>query len=781
MIKRTLLAIAWAMSLEAYATQVSGRNGDSVESSFEVQDENESQEAEQSSSDTLRVAQLSQRPSSDTAALGQQEAPATRAPQLTEVVVTAQKKAENLLEVPVPVSAINAQSLIDTNQLRLEDYFTQVPGLTVTPSGYGVPQLSIRGITTGGFTNPSVGITVDDVPYGSSSGIASGQEVTNFDPNDLQRVEVLRGPQGTLYGASALGGLLKYVTLDPSTAALSGQVQAGTTDVYNGGTLGYNFRGAINVPLGDTLAIRASTFYRADPGYIDDILTGQTHVDRSWTDGGFLKGLWQPSEDFSLRVSALVQHFWSDGVSLAYSGLGDLQQSAVWGSGAHSRDTQAYSATLTARLGSVNLTAVTGYSIRTFTEWQDYTSIYASATQQQFGVTGTPVSANGTTYRFTQEIRFDGSIGPKLEWLLGGYYNHEDSPANGVINAVVPTTGEFVGQWVHFNYPSTYEEYAAFGDLTFHLTERFDVQLGGRQSTNRQTYSELDVGPYAPIYEDSPSPYVYPEVHTRDSSFTYLLTPRFRISPDSMVYARLASGYRPGGPNLQSSTLLVPREYNPDTTRNYEIGVKGEVLDHRLLLDASVYYIKWNDIQLQLVNPTTGIFYYANGSRAKSQGLELSAQAKPLTGLSITAWVAWNDARLTETMPPGAAVIGDSGDRLPYSAPFSGNLSLEQTFPLTALARGLTGFVGGSVFYLSDRVGQFASVYLVPPERQDLPSYTKLDLRAGVDYETWRVNLYVNNLADKRGVLDGGLDLIPTNAYIYIQPRTAGITVSKSF
>ena len=163
------------------------------------------------------------------------QTPGGNATQLQEVLVTAQKKTENLLDVPVAVTAISAQSLIDTNQLRLEDYFTQVPGLTVTPSGYGTPQLSIRGITTGGFVNPSVGVTVDDVPYGSSSGIASGQEVTNFDPNDLQRIEVLRGPQGTLYGASNLGGLVKYVTVDPNLAAMSGQVQAGANDVYNGG------------------------------------------------------------------------------------------------------------------------------------------------------------------------------------------------------------------------------------------------------------------------------------------------------------------------------------------------------------------------------------------------------------------------------------------------------------------------------------------------------------------------------------------------------------------
>ena len=225
----------------------------------------------------------------------------------------------------------------------------------------------------------------------------------------------------------------------------------------------------------------------------------------------------------------------------------------------------------------------------------------------------------------------------------------------------------------------------------------------------------------------------------------------------------------------------MPRTYDPDTTQNYEIGAKSEVLDHRLLLDASVYYIKWKDIQLQLTNPISGIFYYANGSEAKSQGLELSAQAKPLTGLSITDWVAWNDARLTEPMPPGSSVVGASGDRLPYSEPFSGNLSLEQTFPLTALAPGATGFVGGSVSYVPDRLGEFPSVYLVPPERQDLPAYTKIDLRAGVDYDTWTVSLYVNNVADKRGVLDGGLDLIPSNAFFYIQPRTIGMTVSKTF
>jgi iron complex outermembrane recepter protein len=752
-------------ALSIVNTKTAFASGRAAQASFEPNDEKQNEEIA----------------TAPTSAPAPQEAAGGDAAQLQEVVVTAQKRAQNLIDVPVPVSVVNAQSLVSTGQLGLEDYYTQVPGLTVTPSVYGTTQVSIRGITTGGFTNPSVGITVDDVPYGSSSGLASGQEVTNLDPGDLQNIEVLRGPQGTLYGASSLGGLIKYVTIDPSLTAVSGQVQVGTDDVRNGGNLGYNLRGAVNVPLDDTLALYGSTFYRTDPGYIDDVLTGQTHVDKAWAEGGFLKGLWRPSEDVSLRVTALVQDSRSNGISEAYSGLGDLQQSAVWGSGVHSRQVQAYSATLTAKLGPVNLTAVSSYSLRRFAESYDYTSLFSTYTLAQFGVTGTPVLATGSTYRFTQEIRLNGSIGPKVEWLFGGYYDHQNSPANGGQFAVVPTTGEVIGQWVKWNYPSTYEEIAGFGDLTFHITNQFDLQLGGRESTNRQTYSEYDEGPYVPLFEDSPSPFVFPEVHYQDTDFTYLITPQFKLSPDSMIYARVATGYRPGGPNEQGSAILVPRSYNPDTTRNYEIGVKSEVLNHTLLLDASVYYIQWHDIQLQLINPINGLFYYANGSEAKSQGLELSAQAKPLTGLSITGWVAWNDARLTEPMPAASSVFGSSGDRLPYSEPFSGNLSLEQRFPLTALVRGAMGFVGGDVSYVPNRVGQFASVYLVPPERQDLPCYTKVDLRTGIDYDTWTVNLYVNNVADTRGVLDSGLDLIPTNAFIYIQPRTIGMTVSKTF
>src|SRR5580704_13705937 len=188
---------------------------------------------------------------------------------LEEIVVTAQKREERQQDAPVPTTALGGQTLIDSNQLRLQDYYTSVPGLNLTNNGGGQSVVAIRGLTTGAGANPTVGIVVDDAPFGSTRSLA-GSFAPDIDPGDLARVEVLRGPQGTLYGASSLGGLIKFVTADPSTDHLSGRVQTGISDVYNGNQLGYNVRGSINVPLSDAVAVRASGFTREDPGYIDN-------------------------------------------------------------------------------------------------------------------------------------------------------------------------------------------------------------------------------------------------------------------------------------------------------------------------------------------------------------------------------------------------------------------------------------------------------------------------------------------------------------------------------
>jgi iron complex outermembrane receptor protein len=746
-----------------------------------------SKEGKKNSSGEFRVAQVDRGQTSGVVSLAAQalDSRATPSGGLSEIIVTAQKREERLQDVPVPVTAIAADTLIQQNDLRLEDYYSKVPGLSLSTSEFGWPMLSIRGLTTGGATNPTVGVTVDDVPYGSSTAIANGQEVPDLDPSDLARIEVLRGPQGTLYGASSLGGLLKFVTVDPSTEALTGDVQGDSTHVSNGANLGYSFRGSINVPVNDTLAIRASGFTRRDPGYVDNVLIGAEGVNRVDTSGGRLSALWRPVQDLTVKLSALVQHSSADGVQTVdqLPGLGDLQQSRAAGTGVSNKTLQAYSATITGKLGAVNVTSVSGYNIKRYSDSLDVSYALGpyidSGVQGSgfngFGVAGAPNVEHVNTKRFTQELRFSGSIGEPFDWLLGGFYNHEKTDYTQNILASDLLTGAIAGVFANIPTPSTFSEYAAFADLTYHLNERFDIQFGGRESHNHQTLNESISGPYALAFLGSSTPVIYPEVDTSDNSFTYLVTPRLKISPDLMVYARLSSGYRPGGPNYNLGG--TPPEYAPDKTQNYELGVKGNALGRLLSFDASVYYINWKNIQLQLENQLFET-YYANGSKAKSQGIELSLESRPLEGLTLSTWVDWNDAELTQSLPADSAAYGSAGDRLPYSSRFSGSASVDQH---VSLASHVAGFIGATVSYVGNREGVLALISSGSPQRQVFPAYAKTDLRAGLVYDTWKLNLFATNVTNRRGVIGGGIGTVPPWGFMYIQPRLVGFSIDKTF
>jgi outer membrane receptor protein involved in Fe transport len=244
-----------------------------------------------------------------------------------------------------------------------------------------------------------------------------------------------------------------------------------------------------------------------------------------------------------------------------------------------------------------------------------------------------------------------------------------------------------------------------------------------------------------------------------------------------MIYARFASGYRPGNANLYAGTGTPPH-YDPDKTQNYEIGAKGDFFDHKLSVDASVYYIDWKHIQLNLLNEQTQLGYIGNGGNAKSQGVELSIESRPMRGLTISAWATYDDAVLTQDLPANSAVYGLAGYRLPYSSRISGSLSVQDDFPL---AENFTGFVGATVSYVGNREGEFNAPPPTPPERQYYSPYARTDLRLGGRYDSWTLNVFANNVMDKRGVVGGGLYLTPPFAFTYIQPRTIGMSLSKSF
>jgi outer membrane receptor protein involved in Fe transport len=620
----------------------------------------------------------------------------------------------------------------------------------------------IRGVTTGGFTNPTVGVVINDVPYGSSTLAGGGKTAPDIDPSDLARIEVLRGPQGTLYGASSMGGLLKFVTVDPTTERLAGQVQAGISSTHNGNDPAYNASGAVNVPVGEQFAVRASAFTRQDAGYIDNVPLNDKGVNEGKAKGGRLAALWRPTEDFSLKLNAMAQDLKLEGSQLVVRQpeSGDLEQQNVLPDvGGYHRKVQAYDATMLAKLGAADLTSVSGYTVNRFTNSGD------------LGPFGAGVELGGgdraKTQKFTEEVRVAMPLSSRVDWLLGGFYSHEKDDGDTAYILYDANTAEELAPFLIAGGKNALDEYAVFTDFTFHLTDRFDFQVGARESRIKQESSPYNVDPVlGRVYGTG--------LDSTDHAFTYLLTPSFKLLPNLMVYARVASGYRPGGPNLSTNNdPTVPLSYAPDKTSNYELGLKGTALDRTVSFDASLYYIDWKDVQLQVVN-SNFIGYFVNGTQAKSEGVELSLEARPLSGMTISAWVAWNEAELTEDFPSTQFAFGEKGDRLPLSSRFSGSVSLEQSFPLTAQ---VSGFVSGSISYVGDRTGLFTRQLV--GARQELPAYAKTDLLAGVRYDSWTANVFVNNLTDRRGLLSGGVGTTFPTSFNIIQPRTIGLSVAK--
>jgi outer membrane receptor protein involved in Fe transport len=724
----------------------------------------------------FRLAQVDRGNTAGEGAVAPSEVPSEgRSVSVEEVIVTAQKREERLQDVPIPVTVIDANTLAENNQVRLRDYYSSVPTLSLTPLGEGQQLLSIRGINAG-FGDPTVGIMIDEAAFGASTKWGYLQ-VPDIDPGDLARVEVLRGPQGTLYGANSMGGLIKYVTKDPSFASFSGRIEAGTNVVHNGDRPGASLRGSANVPLSDTLAARMSGFVRRDPGYIDNPTLDRDAVNEADAHGARLSMLWRPLTNASLKLNALYQSSSADGLSqvIVQPGLADLQQNFIPGtsgdSGAGGKSTvQAYSAILDTALGFADLVAISGYNRNEYSDFIDLTYITGSSARQRFGVGSSAFKDIADSSKFTQEVRLSSARSDRFEWVAGGFYTHEKLYNRQLILANDSATGVTVGLLQDNLSPRKYDEYAFFANLTQHVTDRFDVQIGGRESHTR-IFNETGMLSGA-FY---PTPVSVVPVKSAANAFTYQVTPRFKVTPDLMIYMRAASGYRPGGPNPGAAVLAsgVPPSFEPDETQNYEVGLKGSFFDELLSVDASVYRIDWKDIQLKVVNPQFA-GYQGNGGRAKSEGVELALATRPVAGFTLSGWASYDDAEISDP-PPNAQVYLRPGIRLPYGARFSSYLSLDKEF---SLGGNTSGYVGGQVNFVGERLGTF--VGSASAVRQEYPAYTRTDLRAGVRHGSWTANLYVNNVSDVRGLVGGGIGSFPPFGFIYIQPRTIGLSVSTA-
>ena len=720
-----------------------------------------------------------------TAALSGRDAPASSANLVGEVVVTAQKRAQRLLDTPVPVTALTPETLQRTDAVSFEDYLARVPGFAAISSREGSTQLILRGITTGPQPNTTVGTYVDDTSYGASSVFTQAGALTpDFDPSDLQRVEVLRGPQGTLYGANTLGGLLKFVTTPPDTTAYHARVEADGETLTHGGS-GFGARGMINAPLvKDVLAFRANAFYREDPGFIQDSFLGKHNIDDTRIYGGRASLLWKPTDKVSIRLTASGEHLKGLGAPeqdvdvKTLQPLYGLYQQKRYTSELLDNKYTLYNGDLNWDLGFGDFVSSTSYSNLNVKRNADVTTalgfIGGLLGVPNFGLNEpTPINLD----KFTEEARLVSHPGHFLDWQVGFYFDHERGNQRQSFDPFSTVTGApiILPNLALVTLDSRYTEYAGFGDVTLHFTSKFDIQGGVRYSSNTQHYTQgegglLAGGPFTSIVSRS-----------SDNSVTFLATPEYKINPDNLVYVRIASGYRPGGPNALVPAQLaagnVPTSFGPDNLINYELGYKSSLFDHRLTLDLSGFYIDWSNVQLLTRYGTFTV--EGNGGSAVSKGFEGSATVTPFHGLTISDNLAYTDAHLTQD---ALGAGGHNGDRLPYVPRFSN--SVNGDYDLTLMGR-YNAYVGASWRYIGSRPSAFATSAIPTFVRPTIPSYGVVDVRAGVTYEGYALNLYIKNVNDSRGITSlGGLQQDPgQNPYSasLIQPRTFGASISAQF
>ena len=712
---------------------------------------------------------------------------------LEEVVVSAEKRSDRALDVASSVSVVGAAQLESRDLSTMQDWATTVAGLNFSSRGApGFTQVILRGITSGSQqTSPAVGVYVDDTPFGTASPAGTSSLQPDIDPSDVQRIEVLRGPQGTLYGAGTLGGIIKYVTRAPDAEHFSAHMSAGFKGVDGGGT-GWDGRLTVNAPIvQDKIALRASLFARQDPGYIDDPVDHKTNVNLGRVTGGRASLGIYPSDDLTIRLTMFAENantHATGGVDLDPTTmkpqLGDLANGRVTDDYFRSKY-RIYDAAISWKVAGLTLTSSTSYGqIRSHALF-DFTPAYGFIIPLYSGG-AIPAGdilgpQNFSSNKLTEEARIEGNFGRALTWRVGGFYTHEDLLSATQVLGVNPTSfaplPSLFGTLSNATSPATYQEEAVFADGRWALTSALELSAGVRYAHNSQTSSTSAVGLL--ISASAPTT---PQVTSGNSSegvVTYQVSGKWTFAPDRMVYARIASGYRPGGPIALTPNQLaanVPSKYDSDRVTNYEIGTKGLYLDNRLSLDADLFWVDWSDIQLPTL--IAGFNVLSNGGGAVSKGVEANLAYKATRELTLGLRTAYTDAHLTSD----ALVAGyKNGDPLPAVPHWDVSADADWRHPINDT---LTGNLGFSVKYNSSRqTGQ--SQNALNPVRT-LPGFTTVDLRAGLEWGKWAATVYVRNVGDERAYTNGGFlkagasQTVPYQA-IVIPPRTFGATISTSF
>lgn len=684
----------------------------------------------------------------------------------TEIIVTAQKREQNLLEVPLAIQAISGAQLEEEGKKELNDLIESIPGASsVSRTAPGFETIQIRGIASGTTGDATVGYYVDDVPY-SVPNLQLAPPSRLF---DLQRVEVLRGPQGTLYGQGAMGGTIRMVTAAPDYNDILGRAQLEASDT-SGGEASYAADGVFNMPIvKDTVALRVSGGYESVGGFAD--------LARPAAGGGFAVTRKDVNNQESWNIRAKLGIRPSDNVTIEL-GAWRVENDLDFRNTMDSADPPRYndttgpdgrpnyiatnltllSAVVNADFGGAKLTSSTSY----IDSLLDFDASFL--TSPVFGSGFLRNDSRFKTTSFTQELRLASPGTGPFNWLIGGYYSDGKIKSDICLGLIVPCAAPFPP----FNINSTGKidtrAFAIFGELSYALfDERLVATVGGRYFEDKRKTAGFD------RYTNAATPSQKGTFDTFNPRFNL----SYKLSDDFLVYGNVAKGFRSGSfqtPAQAASAsaalgIAIPTAIQPDKVWSYEVGAKGKVADGLLTIDAAVYQIDWTNIQLQTT--INGVATLSNGGDARSKGIDLGLILRPVRGLSLQAVGNINETEFTSVLPAIVALnpLAAPGSRVPGVPKSSLSLSAGYTWDVGGWdARA--NIAGGYVF----RNKQLDATGLASDKLNEF------NLRAGIDKDGWKFQVFAENLFDKRVALTRGTLGIQPNF-----PRKIGARIAVDF
>lgn len=730
----------------------------------------------------------------------------------TQIIVTATRREENIQDVPLSISAFGQEELTKKGIVGFEGIGRETPGVILNRPTQNFNNFTARGIATNGYNanlSSTVSVYIDELP------VSTIGNTTVVDPNlfDVERVEFLRGPQGTLFGSGSLSGAMRIITRSPELGQfdVAGLVDFGLT---NDDSFRQRYNAMVNVPIGDKIALRAVGFYRNEDGYLDNVGTGITNSNSLIDYGGRVSLLFQPTDRLSIKLLGSYENSDPKDSSLTSPSLGEEKRISDEPDRFTGEQIIA-NATIEYEFDFAKFTSSSTYSDFKQRFYVDLAGTFAPGS-----FPGAPIAfgldADAFDDVFVQETRLASTLGGPLEFVVGGFYlnrrrdvdfRYRSNFAFLQARGLTGLPGKyFIEQYTH----SITEEIAGFGELTYRFSDKFWLTGGLRYGDiTAQGFTEaggfLATGPSIfgaatnyytaaligiPLNFTTFTPYAaVTGVKARGSKLAYKIAASFKPAENITTYATVATGFRapivnaaagrasvaPGG----ASDIIIPAGASSDDLKSYEIGAKASWLDGKVTANVAAYFIDWSNIQVQANRVTDSVQFATNIGAAESLGFEFELGVIPAQGWYLGVNGAYNDAKITKLTASEAAISGAVlGHRL--SAPqLQGSAFLSYTFDLSD---DVEATFATNAQYIGDFNSSFPNQAGRPTQRLATfgvtDAYANVNVSFGIEKGDFGAQLYVENLFDDHSVTYIHPEAFLVSRFGTMRPRTFGIRLS---